>query len=159
MEATGAGALRIGRGSLRERPDHGSWLSGASELPRPLRELGAVTWFVGAQDRDALGRGMKAIGARLVRAVNRIARRSLPPSPPPDAEGSAKCAVLRPAECAPSPRTQELCGRRVRGAIRRRRGVGSMVGGVAYGGQRMKFGRHPMNGRRWRARMWRLTVG
>jgi hypothetical protein len=32
--------------------------------------------IVEAQDRDALGRGMKAIGARLARAVNRVARRS-----------------------------------------------------------------------------------
>jgi hypothetical protein len=31
-----------------------------------------------ARDRDALGRGMKAIGARLARAVNRIARRTGP---------------------------------------------------------------------------------
>jgi hypothetical protein len=31
-----------------------------------------------ARDRDALGRGMKAIGARLARAVNRIAKRSGP---------------------------------------------------------------------------------
>lgn len=34
--------------------------------------------IVEAQDRDALGRGMKAIGARLARAVNRVARRSGP---------------------------------------------------------------------------------
>jgi len=34
--------------------------------------------IVEAQDRDALGRGMKAIGARLARAVNRIARRTGP---------------------------------------------------------------------------------
>jgi REP element-mobilizing transposase RayT len=32
--------------------------------------------IVEAQDRDALGRGMKAIGARLARAVNRIAGRT-----------------------------------------------------------------------------------
>jgi len=32
--------------------------------------------IVEAQDRDALGRGMKAIGVRLARAVNRIAGRS-----------------------------------------------------------------------------------
>lgn len=32
--------------------------------------------IVEASDRDALGRGMKAVGARLARAVNRIARRS-----------------------------------------------------------------------------------
>jgi REP element-mobilizing transposase RayT len=32
--------------------------------------------IVEAQDRDALGRGMMAIGCRLARAVNRIARRS-----------------------------------------------------------------------------------
>ena len=32
--------------------------------------------IVEAQDRDALGRGMKAIGARLARAVNRVARRT-----------------------------------------------------------------------------------
>jgi hypothetical protein len=31
--------------------------------------------IVEARDRDALGRGMKAIGARLARAVNRVARR------------------------------------------------------------------------------------
>jgi REP element-mobilizing transposase RayT len=31
-----------------------------------------------ARDRDALGRGMKAIGARFARAVNRIAKRSGP---------------------------------------------------------------------------------
>jgi REP element-mobilizing transposase RayT len=31
--------------------------------------------IVEAHDRDALGRGMKAIGARLARAVNRVARR------------------------------------------------------------------------------------
>jgi REP element-mobilizing transposase RayT len=34
--------------------------------------------IVEARDRDALGRGMKAIGARLARAVNRIARRKGP---------------------------------------------------------------------------------
>ena len=34
--------------------------------------------IVEARDRDALGRGMKAIGARLARAVNRVARRSGP---------------------------------------------------------------------------------
>lgn len=34
--------------------------------------------IVEAKDRDALGRGMKAIGARLARAVNRIARRTGP---------------------------------------------------------------------------------
>lgn len=34
--------------------------------------------IVEAQDRDALGRGMKAVGPRLARAVNRIARRSGP---------------------------------------------------------------------------------
>jgi REP element-mobilizing transposase RayT len=34
--------------------------------------------IVEAQDREALGRGMKAIGARLARAVNRVARRSGP---------------------------------------------------------------------------------
>jgi hypothetical protein len=34
--------------------------------------------IVEAQDRDALGRGMKAIGARLARAVNRIAGRTGP---------------------------------------------------------------------------------
>jgi REP-associated tyrosine transposase len=33
---------------------------------------------VEARDRDALGRGMKAIGARLARAVNRVARRRGP---------------------------------------------------------------------------------
>jgi REP element-mobilizing transposase RayT len=33
---------------------------------------------VEAQDREALGRGMKAIGARLARAVNRVAKRSGP---------------------------------------------------------------------------------
>ncbi len=33
---------------------------------------------VEARDRDALGRGMKAIGARLARAVNRVAERSGP---------------------------------------------------------------------------------
>ena len=33
---------------------------------------------VEARDRDALGRGMKAIGARLARAVNRVAGRSGP---------------------------------------------------------------------------------
>jgi len=32
--------------------------------------------IVEAQDRDALGRGMKAIGVRLARAMNRIAGRS-----------------------------------------------------------------------------------
>jgi REP element-mobilizing transposase RayT len=32
--------------------------------------------IVEARDRDALGRGMKAIGARLARAVNRVMRRS-----------------------------------------------------------------------------------
>jgi hypothetical protein len=32
--------------------------------------------IVEAQDREALGRGMKAIGARLARAVNRVAKRS-----------------------------------------------------------------------------------
>ena len=34
--------------------------------------------IVEAQDRDALGRGMKAIGARIARAVNRIAERKGP---------------------------------------------------------------------------------
>ena len=34
--------------------------------------------IVEARDRDALGRGMKAIGARLARAVNRVMRRSGP---------------------------------------------------------------------------------
>ena len=34
--------------------------------------------IVEAQDRDALGRGMKAIGARLARAVNRVAKRMGP---------------------------------------------------------------------------------
>jgi hypothetical protein len=33
---------------------------------------------VEARDRDALGRGMKGIGARLARAVNRVAERSGP---------------------------------------------------------------------------------
>src|SRR5262249_24584949 len=33
---------------------------------------------VEAVDRDALGRGMKAIGARLARALNRVARRRRP---------------------------------------------------------------------------------
>ena len=32
--------------------------------------------IVEARDRDALGRGMKAIGARIARAVNRVTRRS-----------------------------------------------------------------------------------
>jgi len=32
--------------------------------------------IIEATDRDALGRGMKAIGARVARAVNRVARRS-----------------------------------------------------------------------------------
>ena len=32
--------------------------------------------IVEATDRDALGRGMKAIGSRLARAVNRVARRT-----------------------------------------------------------------------------------
>ena len=34
--------------------------------------------IVEAEDRDALGRGMKAVGARLARAVNRMARRTGP---------------------------------------------------------------------------------
>jgi len=34
--------------------------------------------IVEAQDRDALGRGMKAIGSRIARAVNRIARHTGP---------------------------------------------------------------------------------
>ena len=34
--------------------------------------------IVEARDRDTLGRGMKAIGARLARAVNRVARRRGP---------------------------------------------------------------------------------
>ena len=63
--------------------------------------------IVEAHDRDALGRGMKAIGARLARAVNRVAGRSgrvldgpLPSPPPTDAEGGAHRPALRAAECA-----------------------------------------------------------
>jgi hypothetical protein len=37
--------------------------------------------IVEARDRDALGRGMMAIGSRLARAVNRIVGRSGPSSP------------------------------------------------------------------------------
>jgi hypothetical protein len=44
---------------------------------------------VEAQDHAALGRGMKAIGARLARAVNRVARRSIRPTFLADRRGPA----------------------------------------------------------------------
>ena len=63
--------------------------------------------IVEARDRDALGRGMMAIGSRLARAVNRVmerdgprARRPLPRASAADAAGGAERAPLRAAERA-----------------------------------------------------------
>ena len=80
--------------------------------------------IVEAQDQIAMGRGMMAIGARLARAVNRVARRTGPrprralSSPPAaDAEGSARRAPLRAPQCPPTC-DPGACHAHVRGAAR-----------------------------------------
>jgi putative transposase len=73
--------------------------------------------IVEADNESALGRGMKALGSRLARAVNRIFRRSgpvlagRPPSPAHTAHAarSAKRACLRPLECAQARRASRPC--------------------------------------------------
>jgi hypothetical protein len=101
---------------------------------------------VEARDRDALGRGMKSIAARLARAVNRIAGRAH------SAERTCRMrAGMRPGRERPS-RGQWT-------SIRPRRPVGSKVGRTRY---RVHVMQRPLapNGPLWRlARTWLLAVG
>ena len=109
--------------------------------------------IVEAKDPEALGRGMKALGARLARAVNRTFRRkgaraggSLPPARAAHAEGGAQRAGLRAAQ---RPAAREEGTGRCCAAIRRLRGAGSTAGG---GGRRCVTRRRAFAARRWRGR-------
>jgi hypothetical protein len=110
--------------------------------------------IVEAQDPIALGRGMMAIGARLARAVNRIAGRSGPvladryhsrmlPTPR-EVHGALRYVLL-------NARKHAATAAKAFALIRRRRRVGSMDGGCGADEQKIEKRRPALWRRRSRA--------